>query len=167
MPVVHLPKTAVSEFDMPRVCVTTGATEGVTFQKVTFTFVPLWARLSVAFCGLIGVILMLVSTKRVQAEIPFTDAAYSKWKMAKIIPALIIVGGIPLIFLPMLIDEDLAMVGLLAFIAAVIGAVVYAVTVTKAAGPFCKEITEDTLILEIPSDAAAEAMSKRLGAVSV
>jgi hypothetical protein len=163
MQVVHLPKSAVSEFDIPKVCVATGATDGVRYQKVKFTFVPMWARMSVAFCGIIGVILMLVNTRRVEADIPFTDEAYAKWKRAKIIPAILIVGAIPVIFLPMLVDEQLILLGLIGFLAIVIGAVVYAQTVMKQTGPFVKEITEDTLVIEIPSDEAAAAIDRRLG----
>src|SRR5262245_51538809 len=122
MQVVHLPKDAVTEFDIPRVCVATGATEGVRYQKVTFSFIPMWARMSVAFCGVIGIVLMLMNTRRVEADIPFTDEAYAKWKRARIIPAAIIVLAIPLIFFPLLIDESLILLGLFAFIAALIGA---------------------------------------------
>ena len=159
---VRLPKTAVSEFDLPRVCVATGATEGVSYHKVKFQFVPMWARLSVAFCGLIGVILMLINTRRVEAEIPFTDEAFAKFKRARVIPAVLIVGAIPLIFVPMLIDPDLIVLGLVAFVAGVIAAVVYAQAVTRHAGPMCKEITEDAILLEIPNDDAARAMESRV-----
>lgn len=159
---VHLPKTAVSEFDLPRVCVATGATEGVSYRKVKFQFVPLWARLSVAFCGLIGVVLMLINTRRVEAEIPFTDEAWGRFKRARIIPAVLIVGAIPLIFLPMAVDPDLILLGLVGFVAIVIGAVVYAQVVTRQAGPMCKEITEESLVLEIPNEDAARAIEARV-----
>ncbi len=159
---VTLPKNAVSQFDLPKVCVATGATEGISYHKVKFQFVPMWARLSVAFCGLIGVVLMLINTRRVEAEIPFTDEAYARFKRSRIVPVFLILGAIPLMFLPMLIDEDLIILGALAFIAMVIGAVVYAQVVSRSAGPICKEITEDSIILEIPNEDAARAMDARL-----
>lgn len=159
---VRLPKTAVSEFDLPRVCVATGATEGVSYHKVKFQFVPMWARLSVAFCGLIGVVLMLLNTRRVEAEIPFTDEAFARFKRARIIPAILIVAAIPLIFLPMAIDPELIILGVLAFFAVVIGAVIYAQVVTKQAGPLCKEITDAEIVLDIPNEGAARAMESRV-----
>lgn len=162
--IVRLPKTAVSEFDLPRVCVATGATEGVTYHKVSFQFVPVWARMSVAFCGIIGFVIMALNTRRVQAEMPFTDAAFAHYKRARIIPAVIIVAGVPLMILPMLIDPDAVLLGFLMFIAAVIGAVVYAQAVTKHAGPVCKEIDEETITLELPNDDAARAFEARLHA---
>lgn len=160
--IVRLPKTAVSEFDLPRVCVATGATEGVTYQKVTFTFVPMWARLSVAFCGLIGVVLMMLNTRRVEAEIPFTQEAFARYKRARVIPLAIILGGLALMFVPMAISPDLILIGAVVFFAAVIGGVVYAQTVTKQSGPICKEIDEQTLTIELPNDAAARAFEARL-----
>lgn len=159
---VTLPKEAVTEFDLPRVCVATGATEGVEYKRVKFSFVPMWARMSVAFCGLIGVVLMMMNTRRVEAEVPFTAEAWSRWQRAKIIPAAIILGGIPLIFLPILVDPDFAPIGFIAFFAAVIAGVVYAATVTKSAGPICKNIDEGTITLDIPSAEAAEAIEARL-----
>ena len=87
--IVRIPKNAVSEFDLPRVCVATGATEGVGYHKVTFQFVPMWARLSVAFCGIVGLVIMMLNTRRVQAEIPFTHEAFKAYKRARIVPALI------------------------------------------------------------------------------
>lgn len=41
---IAIPKEAVTEFDMPRVCVATGATEGVEYRRVKFSFVPMWRR---------------------------------------------------------------------------------------------------------------------------
>ena len=159
---VVLPKTAVTEFDLPRVCVATGATEGVQYRKVKFTFIPMWARMSVAFCGLIGVILMMLNTRRVEADVPFTDDAWTRYQRAKWVPLVLILGGIPLMILPVLISPDLALVGFVAFLAIVIGAVVYATTVLKEAGPLCKNIDEESITLDIPNAEAAAAIEQRL-----
>lgn len=159
---ITIPKEAVTEFDMPRVCVATGATEGVEYHRVKFSFVPMWARMSVAFCGLIGLILMALNTRRVEAEIPFTAEAWTRYQRAKIVPVVIILASLVLLVVPLMIDPDLALVGFVAFFAAVIGAVVYAVTVMKSSGPICKNIDETSITLEIPDAEAARAIEERL-----
>jgi hypothetical protein len=163
---IHLPKRAMTEYDLPRVCVATGATDGVSFKKVTFQFTPLWARLSVAFCGILGVVLMLVNTKRVEADVPFTDAAFAKYKRDKLVPGLLVVGGLVPLFAGLVFgaeEPSVLLVGFGLFFALLIGAVVYVQTVTRESSPICKGITEQEVTLELPSHDAAMAFVERTG----
>jgi hypothetical protein len=159
---LRLPKNAVSEFDLPRVCVATGETEGVSYQKVTFTFVPLWARLSVGFCGIIGIILMIVNTKKVEAEIPFTDAAFRTFKVARIVPLALILGAVALMVVPIVIDPELVLFSIVVFVAGLVAAIIYIQAVTRPSGPMVKEIDDEFITLEIPNDEAARAIEERV-----
>src|SRR5689334_19632416 len=132
MATVKIPRQAVTRFDLPKVCLTTGATEGVEYHKTTFQFIPMWARMSVALCGLIGLILMLVTTKRAEVEIPMTPDAYSAWKRHKVIMIVLLLASVATLIVPLLIDEDLVFVGLIAGGAGIIGSIVYALTVVKS-----------------------------------
>lgn len=160
---LRLPRKALTRFDLPPVCLATGAVDGVTYHKTRFVFVPLWARLSVAFCGLIGVILVLVSTQRADAEVPFTEEAFAVWKRAKMVTVALVLGSlVPLVGGLLLMDSTL-LVGIVAFLAVLVGAVVYSQTVLKGLGPICKSIDADSIVLVVPSEAAADAINKRLG----
>jgi hypothetical protein len=160
---VRIPKTAVTRFDLPPVCVATGATTGVSYQKLAFAYVPMWARLSVVFCGLIGVILILVNTQRVHAEVPFTDAAFAAYRRGKaIVAALIAAAFLPLIG-GLLVAADALLIGLVLFVALLVAAAIYATVVLKNLGPTCKEIDSAHIRLAIPSEAAANAIVERLG----
>src|SRR5689334_22049898 len=100
MAIVKLPKKAVTRFDLPPVCVVTGKTEGVDYHKTTFQFIPMWARMSVVLCGLLGVILMFATMKRAEVEVPMTADANQGWKRAKLITALLIIGALVVMFVP-------------------------------------------------------------------
>ena len=160
---LRLPRKALTRFDLPPVCLATGAVDGVTYHKTRFVFVPLWARLSVAFCGLIGVILMLVSTQRADAEVPFTSEAFAAWKRAKVLTVMLVLASLVPLFAGLLLMDSMLLVGIIAFVALLVGAVVYSQTVLKTLGPICKSIDADTIVLAIPSEVAADAIAKRLG----
>lgn len=163
MPTIRVPKKAMTRFDLPAVCLATGKSEGVEYHKTTFQFIPMWARLSVVFCGLIGVILMLVATKRVEAEIPMTAEAFAAWSRAKKILIALILVAVAIMIVPMLIDPELIVVGIGAGFLLLIGAIVYSVVALKNSGPVCKEIDEETITLDVPSPEAASAIEARLG----
>ena len=60
------------------------------------------------------------------------------------------------------IDESFLLLGVLGFFVMLIAAIVYAQLVVKGSGPVCKEITEETITLELPSQEAVEAISRRM-----
>lgn len=160
--VVEIPRQAVTRFDLPEVCLVTGATEGVRYRETSFVFVPIWARLSVAFCGLIGLVVMAVSTKRARAELPFTDEAWQAWVRAKRIVGVLFFCAFAVLAVPLL-DLSPLLPGLVGFVAVLIAAVIYSMTALKGAGPMCKYIDDRIVTLEIPSEDAAVAIEKRLG----
>lgn len=153
----------MTRFDLPEVCLATGAAEGVRYRPATFVFVPLWARLSVVFCGLVGIVVMLVSMKRVRAELPFTEEAWDAWVRAKRVSAGLVVAAVVSLVVAVLLDYRFAMPGLVAFVALLVAAVAYSLTVVKQAGPLCKGIDDRVVTLELPNELAAEAIEKRLG----
>jgi hypothetical protein len=161
MRTLELPRSAVTKFDLPAVCVATGATEGVEHRRTTFTFIPMWARLAVPLCGLVGLIAMLVTMKRAEVELPFTAEAYSLWRRTQIITAVLLVSGVGVLFAGIAVEE--LIFGLVAFLAVVAGAIAYAHLVGKGTGPSVKEITDHKLVIQIPNDQAADAIEARLG----
>jgi len=162
MAIVRIPKNAVTKFDLPAVCVVTGGDQGVTYKPITFQWVPLWARLSVAFCGIIGLIAMLVSTKRVRAEMPFNEGAYGAWKRKQWIGGGLVLASFPVLLLALLEPEWL-LLGLGGFFALFVAGLAYLIAVARRAGPMCREIDDTHITLELPSEAAAQAFSARLG----
>ena len=159
---VVLAKHAVTEFDLPAVCVASGATEDVRYYPVKFSFVPMWARLSVAFCGLIGLVLMLASVRRVAVELPFTDDAFARFTRVRHAPPVLAVFAVLSLMAPLLLAPDQLAVGIVAFLGLLLAAI-YASVVVKGLGPVCKGIDETSVVLEIPSQAAADAIEERLG----
>lgn len=147
-------KVVIERFapELPPVCVATGATEGVEYYPVKFQYVPWWARF---FFGAIGAAL---AARKADVMVPFTPEAHKRYKRAQWMPAVIIIGGMLLAFLPMAISSSLAAVGALGFIAAIVAGLVYAMTVTKTSGPICKYMDDAGITLVIPNEVAADAI---------
>ena len=138
--------------ELPPVCVATGATDNVQHYQLKFQFTPFWARF---FFGAIG---MLLFSKKTEIMVPFTPEAHAKYKRSQWMPAVIIIGGVVLGAMFMALGSSMALVGGLAMVAAIVGGLIYALVVTKSAGPMCKHMDDATLTLEIPSDLAADAI---------
>jgi len=162
MPIVILPKAAVTKFDLPPVCVVTGESEGVVYKKVRFSFVPMWARLSILFCGLVGIVLMLVTTKRVTGELPFLESAFAEWRRAQRVTGIGLLVAL-LVGVGLMVGTDALLLGFAVLIAGVIAVVAYAAAVVRKLGPACRRIDDQHIEIEIPSEAAARAIEARLG----
>ncbi|HYV48694.1 MAG TPA: hypothetical protein VFA20_27740 [Myxococcaceae bacterium] len=91
MSALTLPVNEMSSFDLPPVCLITGERTGVSFRKVKFAWYPRWipALIFVPFGGLLlAAIVAMILTKKAAGELPFTDAGWSKWRLAKIMVGL-------------------------------------------------------------------------------
>jgi hypothetical protein len=77
---VEIPVNEMSSFDLPKVCLVTGATENVVFKPVKFSWYPRWIAVFILVGWPIALILALTLTKRVKGELPFTEEAYRRWK---------------------------------------------------------------------------------------
>lgn len=163
MPEIRLPRHAVTRVDLPAVCVATGASEGVEYHRTPFQFVPLWARLTIVPCGVFALIFIFMSMQRVQVDVPMTPDAHRAWKRAKRTMGVLVVAALSVLLLPMLIEPELLFVGVIAFIALLVGVIAYSLVVLKKAGPICKRIDDEVVRLEIPSGAAVTAIEERLG----
>lgn len=163
MAAVSIPIKELTPYDLPPVCVVTGAREGVTFKKVKFQWVPPMARFLVVFCGLVGVVAMLVMQKRAEGELPFSEEGWARWRSGKML-----VGGGLVGFLLALFSGLFAMstrsgeaFGLVLMLLGFVVLVV-ALVMARGRGPACKKIEDDTIELELPSADAASAFEERL-----
>lgn len=169
MSTVHIPRAAGRQLGLPRVCVATGATEGVGQHDVTFHFVPLGARLSLAFCGLLGVVVFLVMRERAALSLPFTDAAWAKFRTARTISAVLagaVVVGVVALVVPLFARMAIPLgLGALLFLAALTAFIVHHETFMRSVGPVCRELTAEHVVLELPSAAAAAAIRDHFGSL--
>jgi hypothetical protein len=94
MPVV-IPKNELNEFSLPRVCVATGQSGPVTFQKVQFQYIPKWVAIF-ALAPLLYLIFYLIVRKTARGTLPFTEPAWSAVKAARRNVALAVVALIVL-----------------------------------------------------------------------
>jgi hypothetical protein len=65
----------------PAVCMKCGAHDGIVRRKVQFQWRPVWARFLV-FC-IIGIIVLLVTTRRANLEIPLCASCNARWSAAR------------------------------------------------------------------------------------
>jgi len=163
VPELHLPKQAVTKVDLPPVCFVTGETEDVEYYSTPFQFVPLWARMSIVLCGLFGILFMFLSMKRVRVDVPMTRKARQEWIRGKRIAGVLVLSALVVLMVSLGMGTDLLLFGVVAFAAILVGAAVYSVVVLKGAGPICKRIDDEVVVLQIPSEGALDAVTRRLG----
>ncbi|MDB4938280.1 MAG: hypothetical protein JWP87_5252 [Labilithrix sp.] len=65
----------------PEVCMKCGAHEGILRRKVQFRWRPVWARFLV-FC-IIGLVILVVTTRRANLEIPLCASCNERWSAAR------------------------------------------------------------------------------------
>ncbi len=82
---VNVPASELTEFDLPRVCVVTGQTQGVEFHPVKFSWYPRWVVALILVNLLVAAIVAQVLTKKVSGKLPFTPEAHAAWKKGKLL----------------------------------------------------------------------------------
>jgi hypothetical protein len=159
---VVIPAGELNEFDLPPVCVITGEREGVVFKPVKFTWYPTWIAF-VALCNLlIGMIVASVMTRRVRGTLPFTEAAWARWRRGQVFMAIAAVLGLALFFLSILLfmADETGTRGLLALgLGAALPLGVWLKWV-RGQGPYAVSIDKGLdLVLAIPHGVAAHAIT--------
>ncbi|XXF78697.1 hypothetical protein P2318_02765 [Myxococcaceae bacterium GXIMD 01537] len=164
---VTVPEGELSSFDLPRVCVVTGETEGVEFRPVKFSWYPRWVMLLVLFNLLIAAIVAMALTKKVKGELPFSEAAWTAWKRGQALFALscvlaiaAFVGGIALLV------GDNGGLGVAAMVLAIALPVGVGVAFLANRGPVVQRIADGTITLKLPSAQAAHRIELHLAAGS-
>lgn len=162
---ITLPANELTEFDLPRVCVVTGQSEGVVFKDVKFQWYPRWVVALVLINVLIAAIVAAVLTKKVKGKLPFTEAAYTAWRRGILLQTLSIVGAIvAFIAGAIFMGSDREAVGGFLMVAALVVPIAVYFTQVKGKTVSCTRIADGTLDLTIPSDAAAISIQNHLHA---
>jgi hypothetical protein len=158
---VTIPKAELTPFDLPSVCIVTGSRENVTFHKVNFVWIPPAARLSIVFCGMFGLIAMLVMQKKVEGQLPFSEQGWTAWRNAKIVALVgVLVGLFTMLGALALVDSSGAIAGIFGLAGFVL--LIVAVLQTRGKGPLCTRIDDTDIDLTLPSAQAADAFVERL-----
>lgn len=163
MAAVTIPIKELTPYDLPPVCVVTGAREGVTFKKVKFQWVPPTARFLVVFCGLIGIIAMFAMQKRAEGELPFSEAGWARWRSGKLLVAGGL-GGFIVVLFAGLFAMSANSGGPFGLVLILLGFVllIVALVMARGRGPMCKKIDDENIELELPSAEATSAIAERL-----
>ena len=169
---VVIPKNELTEFDLPRICVVTGATDDVEFHDVTFQYIPPAARAFAAFCGPIGyLVAMSLMRKTATGKLPFVASAHDQWKTMRVVLPLGLVGLIVAAVAAFAFGMSSAPSGSLVLIAVLlvvaIGGALGMAFWLKQIGPAVISIDDTHVTLELPSADAAAAFETRLHAAAV
>lgn len=161
---VVIPKNELSEFDLPRICVITGQTEGISFKPVKFAWYPRWLLIFLPFAALIVLLIAIILTKRAKGTLPFSEEGWARWQRSRLLFGLSFLGTIAI-----LVGGIVVFAGkgngtpiLVAVLVAVLVPVVAYFTAVKGRVPLVKKIDERTITLRLPSDSAATTIAAHL-----
>lgn len=160
---ITIPENELSEFDLPRVCVVTGASQDVVFKDVKFQWFPRWVAVFILFNVIIFAVIALILTKRVKGKLPFTEDAFSAWKRGQLFFGLSIFGAIVLFIAGIMVMAAMdSPVGLLVWVAAIALPVFVGIKFVKGKSVSCTRIADGQVTLKIPSDSAAQSLRDHL-----
>jgi hypothetical protein len=167
MALVNIPIQEVNAFDLPPVCVITGAEEGVSFRKVQLSWHPpwVWLLIFVPFGGLFLVLIVaMVLRKRLKAELAFTATGWARrqrtlWLRPLSLVGLImgVVGSITL----MVAEGALRDAALPLFLASLAFPFVV-VILTRKSVVQASRISATHVFLKLPSEVAARRIAEHL-----
>jgi hypothetical protein len=159
---IELALAEMTEFDLPRVCVLTGATSRVVFKDVKFQWYPRWIG-AFGVAPFIMIILMATLTRRAQGKLPFTEEAWDAWQRAKLFSGLSLLGGLAFMFFSFfLFSEERVSAGVVCIAFAIALPVAVGITQLRGRGVTCVKIDQSSIHLKIPSDEAARHFSRHL-----
>ncbi|MBN1204745.1 MAG: hypothetical protein JXB05_07455 [Myxococcaceae bacterium] len=165
MPLIVLPADELNEFDLPRVCVVTGQTEGVEFKPVKFAWYPRWIVALVIINLLIAAIVAAIMTRRVKGHLPFTEEAYKRWRMGRVYFGLSFVVAIALLVGGAIaMDSPFPALGPVAMLLAVAVPIIAGVLFVRNKGPVVQRIEEGRITLKLPSEEAVLQLQQHLRA---
>jgi hypothetical protein len=67
---------------LPDVCLKCAARDGIVRRQAKFQWTPVWARLSIIFCTIGGLIVMLLTTKKGGLSVPLCQPCNARWGQA-------------------------------------------------------------------------------------
>ena len=70
------------DIEFPSVCIKCGAHKDIERRKAKLQWTPPWARITL-ICGLIGLIVFAVTTKRAELHVPLCPACNKRWTAAR------------------------------------------------------------------------------------
>lgn len=70
------------DIEFPSVCIKCGVHKDIERRKAKLQFTPPWARITL-ICGLIGLIVFAVTTKRAELQVPLCPACNKRWTAAR------------------------------------------------------------------------------------
>jgi hypothetical protein len=158
---ISIPDNEMNQFDLPRVDVVTGSTEGIVFKPVQFAWYPRWIAIF-AVAPLIFVIVALVMMRRSKGELPFTEQSYARWRNGKIAFGLSLAAAIALFFAGAAAMDSSGGLGGLLMLIAVAAPIAVAITMVKGRGPAVVRIDKGVTVLKVPSAAAAASFREHL-----
>ncbi len=160
---IVLPADELNEFDLPRVCVVTGQTDGVGFHPVKFAWYPRWVAVFVLINLLLAAIIALALTKRVKGQLPFTEEAFRAWRRGVVYFNLslaatigLFVGGIALL-VSETIEPGLGLMGLSLAVPIFVW-----VKFLRNRGPVVQRIADGRITLKLPSHEAVRLLKEHL-----
>lgn len=159
---IRIPANELNTFDLPKVCVMTGATDAtVEFRKVKFQWYPPWVNALILINIIVLAIVARILTKVAKGELAFSEAAWKRWRMWKlglVFSLLGMIGGIVVGII--LLASNSSIGGVLVLVSFVQGIAV--IILARRAGPAVVSIKDEVLILKVPSDEAARQYQQHL-----
>ncbi|WNG50613.1 hypothetical protein F0U60_45675 [Archangium minus] len=168
MPQLVLPANEMNEFDLPRVCIVTGQTEGVVFKDVKFSWYPRWVSLFVVLNVLIAALIAFALTKRAKGQLPFTEDAWKQWKRGQllfgfsVVLAIVLCMGSFFLLMSGLRENGTPGLGAPGIVLAFALPITVWFLFLRNKGPLVERIAEGQVTLKIPSDFAADTIARHL-----
>jgi hypothetical protein len=142
---------------LPAVCMKCGSHEGIVRRKVVFQWRPVWARFLV-FC-IIGLIILVVTTRRATLEIPLCASCNARWSAARnagIAGVVVLVAALVAVR-----TTDQAARGLAALLALIVAFVVLSVAFVRPRVLPVQRIDDEEISLKgVHPDAAQEIVAR-------
>jgi hypothetical protein len=162
--VVSIPVPEMNEFGLPRVCVMTGSTDSVTFEKEKFAYVPPSVR-GAAIIPLLYIILASLRTERAVGTLPYSTAGLAEKKKISLFRGLsLLFGGVMFFVGTAVMGQDLPGLALLIWLVALAVPIGVALTMVRNKMPVAVKIENGIIDLRVPNDEAAKAIVARVGA---
>lgn len=158
---ISIPDNEMNQFDLPRVDIVTGASEGVVFKPVKFQWYPRWVAIF-AVAPLIFLIVALVTMRRSKGELPFTEASYAAWRTGKVALGLAIGVAIIAFLGGMALLDGSGALGTLIIIGGIAAPIVVGWTMVRGKGPQVVRIDKGYTVLKVPSASAAAMFQEHL-----
>jgi len=160
---ITIPSGELTEFDLPRVCVVTGATEDIVFKDVKFQWYPRWVAALILINILIAAVVALALTKRVKGKLPFTEVAYAAWRRGVWTMLAAWFGAVVLFLFGLggLMSGRMAL-GTMASVGCIALPLAVWLKLVRNRNVICTRIADGQITLRVPSDAAALAIREHL-----